>query len=166
MACGAEVGCGFYRAGRLLHWFTFRNGAAGIRPLAMPTIAGRLIEVAATFEGTRILIHVECEQNGQRRRELFVVEATGKLLGRFDSQHQQCNVGGACMAGRHVLMPTDAGVLRLSLEAQGLGSPTLFQDTAPYVSASDRLLTGLKRTLYVVSDVTITQLSILSPGGS
>jgi len=158
---GRHLGCGFYRAGRLMNWFMFFTDAAGRRPLAMPPLAPgeRVLAVSASLGRSRLAVQLETERQGTRRRSLRVFSATGSLLGEWNGD--QGPPGGACLVGRAVLLPTDDGLLRLALASHGLHKPVLFEDTEPFVSATDRLLQGPDHTVYVVGDVSITQLRLI-----
>ena len=48
-------------------------------------------------------------------------------------------VAGACAAGPHLFVPTDAGVARVAISGGVLVQTRVFAETAPLASAADRL---------------------------
>jgi len=48
-------------------------------------------------------------------------------------------LAGACAAGPHLLVPTDAGIVRVEIGGGGLVVGRRFPDTAPLVTAADDL---------------------------
>jgi hypothetical protein len=48
-------------------------------------------------------------------------------------------ITGACAAGPHLFVPTDDGIVRIEVVQQTIVQTRTFAETAPFVSAGDRL---------------------------
>ncbi len=185
---GPSFGLGFYRAGGLFVAFVFDGERRGVNDgVRLPPIGGRLLAAHATLSSSRAWLFLALERGGRVVHRALVVSRTGALLAASEAARDDGTwlgsvgaIRGACALGDALFAPTDAGVVRVELDATagpperareggpgGSGSERAsfkvrdFPDTAPFVHEGSRLLAGATG-LYVVGEREIVQLS-LSP---
>jgi hypothetical protein len=138
---GSRLGVGFYRAGGYAVGFVFRpeRGVLDDR-VALPAIRGQLVAAHATIGDDRAWLWLTCADAGRIATTCVVIGGDASVLAcaTLDAPWL-AGVPGACAAGPHLFVPTDVGVARIEI-AQGVIAPTrVFAETAPLISAADRL---------------------------
>lgn len=146
---GESFGAGCYRAGGYCVGFVFdpRRGVLDDR-LRLPPLPGEVVLVHGAAAADRVWLFFLLAHRGKLELRALVLGAGGILLA-----HQQlgpddpatpwhAGLGGACAIGPYLFVPTDAGVVRLELDAGGLALTRTFPETAPWVCAGDRLAPG------------------------
>lgn len=139
---GTRFGVGFYRAGGYAVGFTFRpdRGVLDDR-VALPRIRGQLVSAHATIGDDRAWLWLTCADGGRLATTCIVVDANSNVLATetVSDATWLAGIAGACAAGPFLFVPTDEGVTRIEI-VQGAITPTrVFAETAPLVSAADRL---------------------------
>jgi hypothetical protein len=138
---GDQLGVGFYRAGGYAVGFVFRPDRGGLDDrVAMPTLRGQLVDACATLGDDRAWLWLTLADAGRLTTTALVIDAHARTLacGTVDAPWL-AGVSGACAAGPHLFVPTDAGVVRVEISGGVLVQTRVFAETAPLVTAADRL---------------------------
>jgi hypothetical protein len=138
---GEQLGVGFYRAGGFAVGFVFRPDRGGLDDrVAMPRLRGQLVDACATLGDDRAWLWLTLADGGRLTTTAIVIDAHAQTLasGVVDAPWV-AGVAGACAAGPHLFVPTDAGVVRVEIAGGALVQTRVFAETAPLVSAADRL---------------------------
>ncbi|MBI5477967.1 MAG: hypothetical protein HY906_03880 [Deltaproteobacteria bacterium] len=177
--CGARFGFGLTRAGKLTLAFVFDAARPGINDrVKLPPMPGRLVRAACAFGGDLAWLFLSLEAGGKVLNRCVVIDATGATVAAAEAEAGDGSwlgaVGGHAAAGRMLLCPTDAGVVRVEPQGrvgtrrlcrrgpvaggaepcEGSAVATLqvtreFPDTEPFVHAGCRLVAGADG-LYVI----------------
>lgn len=159
---GERLGLGLYRAGGFQSAFLLRTGQAGLLPLALPPLEGRLVEADCVFDDGHALLSVRTELGGREANQLWLLGQDGRVRGHaagHDGLMFQSVRGRALLDGR-VVTATDSGLLALKLERGHLLEGTLFADTQSFVSAGDGLLAQPDGSLITVGPRELLQLAL------
>jgi hypothetical protein len=138
---GARLGVGFYRVGGFAAGFVFRADRGGLDDrVALPPLRGQLVAAHATIGDDRAWLWLTLAARGRLTTTAIVVGADAKLIavGEIDASWLD-GVAGACAAGPHLFVPTDAGIARIEVIAGALVQTRVFAETADIVSSNDRL---------------------------
>jgi len=139
---GSRLGVGFYRAGGYAVGFVFRpDGGVLDDRVALPAIRGQLLAAHATIGDDRAWLWLTCAEAGRLATTCVVIGGDARVLATatLDDAPWVAGIAGACAAGPHLFVPTDDGVARIEI-AQGVIAQTrTFAETAPLISAGDRL---------------------------
>jgi hypothetical protein len=138
---GGALGVGFYRAGGYAVGFVFRPDRGGLDDrVAMPRLRGQIIDASATLADDRAWLWLTLAEAGRIATTAIVIDAHARVLasGIVDASWV-AGVAGACAAGPHLFVPTDAGVVRVEISGGALVQTRVFAETAPLVCAADRL---------------------------
>lgn len=146
---GESFGAGCYRAGGYCVGFVFdpRRGLLDDR-LRLPPLPGEVVSVHGAAAADRVWMFFLLAHGGRLTLRALVLGAGGsllahQLLGPDDpATPWHAGLGGACAIGPYLFVPTDAGVVRLELDAGALTLTRTFPETAPWVCAGDRLVPG------------------------
>lgn len=160
---GERRAFGFYRAGGFTQGFIVEHGKAGLRPVQLPALAGRIADAHATFDDAHVLLHLIAEQGGVESGLLFLLSGDGSLLAQARgpaSDRIFKGVRGSAVLGGRVLRATDDGLLSLKADAGQLLEARLFSDSEPFVSSDVELLPAPDGSVHVVSSKEILQLSL------
>lgn len=168
---GPGFGLGFYRAGGLFVAFVFDGERRGLNDgVRLPPIGGRLLAAHATLSASRAWLFLALERAGRVVHRSAVVGRDGALLAVTEAARDDGSwlgsagaLHGACAVGDALFAPTDAGLVRVELDAAAhrVAKVRDFPDTAPFVHEGSRLLAGATG-LFVVGEHEIVQLT-LSP---
>lgn len=141
---GATTGAGWWRAGGYAVAFTFDPRRRGVDDRArLPALRGRIAAHGCVLGGDRAWLWWR-EADGARERVLVACVAGGALLGTTDAGADELDwaagLPGACAAGPHLFVPTDAGIVRVETDGAGRVAVTRrFTDSAPLVCSADTL---------------------------
>jgi hypothetical protein len=138
---GNTLGVGFYRAGGYVVGFVFRPDRGGLDDrVAMPRLRGQLVSACATLGDDRAWLWLTLADAGRIATTAIVIDAQARVLasGVIDAPWV-AGVAGACAAGPHLFVPTDAGVVRVEISGGALVQTRVFAETASLVCAADRL---------------------------
>jgi hypothetical protein len=142
---GEHLGVGLWRAGGYTRAFVFRPDRRGLCDgVALPPWRGRLVDVAGV-PGTDVgWLWWREAHAGADTLGCAAIAATGTLLGVATASAADpgwlAGVPGACAVGPALLVPTDAGVVRVEVGPAGPAITRAFPDTAPWVGAADTLV--------------------------
>lgn len=141
---GATLGVGLWRAGGYACAFVFRPDRRGLRDgVALPRIRGALLDVHAVVGGDRAWLWWREALAGRETVRLAAISAAGEVLGLAEAPGTDpgwlAGVPGACAAGPLLLVPSDAGVVRVEVTPAGVAVTRTFSETADVVSAGDSL---------------------------
>lgn len=139
---GTRLGIGLYRAGGYAVGFVFRpdRGVLDDR-VVLPKLRGQLVASHAVIGDDRAWLFATCADGGRLVTTCIVVGADASVLAAepLPDVTWLAGVGGACAAGPHLFVPTDDGVARVEVVQGAITATRLFAETAPLVSAADRL---------------------------
>jgi hypothetical protein len=141
---GTKLGVGFYRAGGYAVGFVFRpdRGTLDDR-VALPKIRGQLVDAHATVGDDRAWLWLTCADAGRLVTTCVVIGADASVLAtQIVDATWLAGLDGACAAGPHLFVPTDAGIARVEVVQGTLAQTRLFPETASLVGAGDRLALG------------------------
>ncbi|MCX5745979.1 MAG: hypothetical protein NT062_26165 [Proteobacteria bacterium] len=141
---GGKLGIGFYRAGGLAVGFVFRpdHGRLDDR-VVMPRLRGQLVDAHAVVGDDRAWLFLSCADAGRLVTTCVVVAADASVVATAALADVGWleGIAGACAAGPHLFVPTDAGLARIEASTTILQT-RLFVETASLVSSVDRLALG------------------------
>ncbi len=139
---GAKLGVGFYRAGSYAVGFVFRpeRGALDDR-VALPKLRGQLVDACAVLGPDRAWLFVTLADAGKLVTTCVVIAADARVLAAeaLADAAWLAGASGACAVGPHLFVPTDDGVARIEVVQGAIAHTRTFPETAPLVSAGDRL---------------------------
>ena len=139
---GEQLGIGFYRAAGYARGFVFHPGRGRLNDaIAMPRLCGQLVAAHATLGTDRAYLWLTLAGAGRITTTALVVDAHAHVLAceTLDAPWA-AGVAGACAAGSHLFVPTDDGIVRIEVVGGALVQTRSFPETAPLVTASDRLV--------------------------
>ncbi len=140
---GARRGAGWWRAGGYAVGFTFAPDRRGLDDRArLPAMRGHVLDRGCVLGDDRAWLWWR-EALAGREQVTVAVIGGGKLLAQAtapaDDLDWMAGLGGACAAGPHLLVPTDAGIVRVEIDGGALIVGRRFVETAPLVTAADDL---------------------------
>jgi hypothetical protein len=161
---GPRLGVGLTRAGQLTLAFVFDAARAGINDrVQLPPMPGRLVRTACAFGGDLAWLFLSLEVGPKVINRCVVVDAAGATLAAAEAENGDGSwlgaVGGQAAAGRLLLCPTDAGVVRVEPQGPTLAVTREFPDTEPFVHGGCRLVASAPG-LYVIDANQITLLRL------
>jgi hypothetical protein len=148
---GPSFGLALYTLGALPIPATFDPTRPGLDDRhTLAPIRGRIIRAGAQLSATHAWLFMLLERGPSLRLRLDVLGRDASVLGsaEFDAEDPASpdawirSLDGAAAVGSLLLVPTDAGIVRVELVG---GRPELtrsFPDTAPFVDAASSLLAG------------------------
>lgn len=148
---GPSFGLALYRIGALPIPATFDPARPGLNDgHALAPIRGRIIHAGAQLSSTHAWLFMLLERGPKLRLRLDLLGRDASVLGsaEFDAEDPGSShawirsLDGAAAVGELLLVPTDAGIVRIDPVG---GRPELtrsFPDTAPFVDAASSLLAG------------------------
>ncbi|HUP19874.1 MAG TPA: hypothetical protein VM778_07970 [Gemmatimonadota bacterium] len=144
---GAQFGLGYYRLQELTVTFVFHARARGLNDgVRVPRLTGQLVAAGAAFSDDFCWYFRETREQGRVARSLAVVAADGAVVATVASEDGDApwwaGLPGACAAGTHLFVPTDDGIVRLTVGDGAVRVTADFPDTEPFVSGGQRLLPG------------------------
>ncbi|PRQ07531.1 hypothetical protein [Enhygromyxa salina] len=155
---GPRFGLALYSVGALPIPATFDPTRPGLDDRhTLAPIRGRLVRAGAQLSATHAWLFMLLERGPSLRLRLDVLGRDGSVLGsaELDAEDPASrdawtrSLDGAAAVGSMLLVPTDAGIVRVELVG---GRPELtrsFPDTAPFVDAACSLLAGQAGLLIV-----------------
>jgi hypothetical protein len=147
---GDALGVGFYRAAGYARGFVFHPARGRLNDaVAMPRLRGQLVAAHATltavqggeYADQRAYLWLTLADAGRLVTTAMVVDAHARVLAceQLDAPWA-AGVAGACAIGSHLFVPTDDGIVRVEVVGSALAQTRSFPETAPLVTASDRLV--------------------------
>ena len=162
---GERFGFGFWRAREMTTGFVFdTEGASGLYDrVPLPPLRGEVVDAACWFADERCWFFAEFHEGGRALVRLDVVTRRGEVEASLETTVADtpwlAGFRGAAAAGAALLVPTDAGVVRVAVENGAVEARGAFPDTEPFVSAGDRLFAG-PDALWCVGRREVTKLVI------
>ena len=141
---GDKLGVGFYRAGGYAVGFMFKpdRGLLDDR-VALPKIRGQLVAAHATLGSDRAWLWLTTSEHGRLVTTCIVIAADTSILAtEVIDAPWVTGITGACAAGPHLFVPTDAGIARIEIQQGAIVHTRTFAETAPFVGSGDRLSLG------------------------
>ncbi|MFT3694293.1 MAG: hypothetical protein QM831_14195 [Kofleriaceae bacterium] len=139
---GERLGVGFYRAGGYAVGFTFRPDRGRLDDrVALPKLRGQLVDAHAICADDRAWLFIQLADRGQLVTHAIVIAANTEILAAdvlMDAPWLS-GISGACAAGPHLFVPTDAGIVRIEAQQGAIAQTRVFAETAPLVAAGDQL---------------------------
>lgn len=142
-----SLGAGWYRAGSYTVAFVFdpRRGVLDDR-VRLPALRGELVAAHAALAEERAWLWFTLAREGRLILAAAVLDRRGELIAAAelaaDEEPWHAGLAGACAHGPALFVPTDAGVVRVELDAGRLTVARTFPETAPWVCSADRLAIG------------------------
>jgi hypothetical protein len=124
-----------------------------------------LVDVAAWFDGKRVLFARAVDRGGRRVHELFVVARDGSVVasacGAPDEHAMFDTLGARCLAYGTMLCATDDGLLAVRIDAdrRALVPHRLFAETRGLVSTATCLVPGPGGSVYAARENEIVHIS-------
>jgi len=143
-----SLGIGFYRAAGYARGFVFHPQRGRLNDsVAMPRLRGQLVAAHATLASgqaagdARAYLWLTLAEAGRLATTAIVVDAHARVLAceQLDAPWA-AGVAGACAIGAQLFVPTDDGIVRVEVVGGALVQTRSFPETAPLVTASDRLV--------------------------
>jgi hypothetical protein len=156
---GDKFGFGFYRAAAFTVGFVFTADKGSLNDRVPLQIRGKLLDATCAIAGDRAWFFTATQEGPRTVHRCTVITAAGQVLATAEAAPGDGSwlggIRGGAAAGGMLLMPTDAGIVRVEVvtDPYGKGSlePTRFYpDTDPWVDSGSRLVVGADG-LYVVS---------------
>lgn len=138
----AKLGVGFYRAGGYAVGFVFRPDRGPLDDrVALPKLRGKLVDAHAVIGDDRAWLFLSLADGFRITTTCIVIGADATVLAAdtLADAPWLAGAGGACAAGPHLFVPTDAGVARVEVVQGAIVHTRTFAETAPLVGAGDRL---------------------------
>ena len=134
---GAQLGVGFYRAGGYAVGFVFHpeRGPLDDR-VTLPKIRGRLLSAHAVLAEDRAWLFLGA---GDATTCVVIARDSRVLASVTLSEPWLAGIAGACATGPYLFVPTDDGITRVEVIQQTVTATRVFAETAPLVTATDRL---------------------------
>jgi tRNA A-37 threonylcarbamoyl transferase component Bud32 len=137
-----KLGVGFYRAGGYAVGFVFRpdRGVLDDR-VTLPKLRGQLVDAHATIGADRAWLWLTTVDAGRLVTTCVVIGADAQVIASetLADSPWTAGIAGACAAGPHLFVPTDDGIARIEIVQGTITQTRTFAETAPLVSACDRL---------------------------
>lgn len=139
---GESLGVGFYRAAGYARGFVFRPDRGRINDsVALPRLRGQLVAAHATLAQDHAYLWLTLADAGRLTTTAIAVDAHARVLAcEVLDAPWAAGVAGACALGPHLFVPTDDGIVRVEVVGGALVQTRSFPETAPLVTASDRLV--------------------------
>ncbi len=144
---GPTFGIGFYRAGQITRAFVFDASRGTVRDdVRLPRINGEIVDATATIDREHAWLFLAINEGARVRHRCLVYTRDGACVASAEAERGDGtwlgSFGGALATGGVLLVPTDAGLVRISRDGGALRVTRDFPDTEPFVDASCRLLAG------------------------
>jgi hypothetical protein len=161
---GERFGFGFYRADRLAVAFVFDAERPGLKDtVRLPSLGGQLIDASAVFDEQRAWVFLAAQRSGRTAHQCVVVAADGEVLAVAEGEANDGTwlgtLRGQCAVGGALLVPTDAGVVRVEVKQGAITETRRFPETEPFVTHACQLFAG-QRGLFVVDTREIRALRL------
>lgn len=160
---GESFGFGYYRAGTLTVGFVFETTQSGLNDsVNLPRMPGTWVRSTATFSGDRCYFLLTALDAGKTSHHIVVLGRDGRLEAASQADPDAAwteGLHGACAVGSALLVPTDEGIVRLTIAGPDIVETGAFPDTEPFVDAGCYLL-ATEDGLVVVSDQGVDRLVI------
>lgn len=161
---GPSFGFGITRAAQLSSAFIFQTKTRGLNDtVKLPPLRGKLVDAHAVFTKDRCWFFVATQEGASLMHRCHVVKSDGTIEASAEAEAGSDawlgQIRGGAAAGMFLLMPTDAGVVRVEIRAGQLVVAKAYPDTEPFVQSNARLFIG-SDGLYVVSQKEIVRLVI------
>lgn len=162
----STLGFGLSRLGTLAMAFVFDPRHRGLNDsIHVPPMPGHLLQVTCKLAQDRCWLLWSSTEHGQLWRHAAVILANGTVVATLraaaDTVPWLDAVSGALAVGAGLLVPTDAGIVRVEVEQGQIALSKTFPDTEPFVDATSTLLAG-PQGLYVVRNWQIHLLTMQS----
>lgn len=158
---GDTFGVGFYAAGRLQVGFVFDSRRRGLDDrVALEPLRGTLAEAYCALSQSRAWLFLREAIGPAMESRLCVIDRGGHRIATAAAPEfpWAAGIAGACAVGDVLLVPTDAGIIRLETDAGTIRISRTFDDTAPHLDAATTLCTD-GNTLYAVDADRVTALN-------
>ena len=144
---GESLGFGFYRAAELSNFFVFHPARHGLNDsIRLPGIRGQLVDSTCVFGEDRIWFFTSTQEGKQAVNRCQLLDGQGALLASAQAVPGDGTwlgtIRGACAARDFLLVPTDDGVVRVSLTGGSLDVVKEYPDTHRFVDAGSNLFIG------------------------
>ncbi|MCC6812062.1 MAG: hypothetical protein IT381_31865 [Deltaproteobacteria bacterium] len=141
---GSRFGLGVYRAGELAVGYVFSPNKRGLVDSLRPAcIRGRVLEMGCVL-GELGWLSVAREVAGARVDACILIDPRGQTLAAVEGDARDLPWLASAKLGAAVdhalLVPTDAGVVRVEATGGTLAVTRVFSDTEPFVDAGCRLI--------------------------
>jgi len=137
----ARGGVGFYRVGALTVGVSFDVERGGLADaLRLPPIVGTLVTADAAIADDHAWLGWRTEQRGRLTTTIVLVVAGAvRAIHVGDGDDWMAGFPGACAVGTALLVPTDAGIVRVEASGGALTVTRTFTATAELCTAADAL---------------------------
>ncbi len=163
---GRTFGFGFYRAGEITIGFVFDANRRGIRDdVVLPRIRGQVIDATALFTSERCWFLLATHEEGRIRHRCTVLRRDGSVEATIVVEptdgHWLAHIHGHAAAGESLLVATDDGIVRATVDAGTIGVTATFPDTQGLVGGGTSLVAA-PDALYAVEGERVISLRWLT----
>jgi len=161
---GADMGFGFYRAGRLTVAFVFDPERRGMNDsVTLPALPGGIIDTECVFGAGRCWFLFTMRSGGRVTNHCLVILANGTVSAQAEAEAGDNSwlgsIHGHCAAASFLLAATDEGIVRVESQGRALAAMRRFEATEGVVQRDDLLLPA-PNGLYVVNQQEIRLLRL------
>jgi hypothetical protein len=144
---GERLGFGLYRAGSLSVAFVFDTARPGLADtVRLPYPAGQILGYEVVLGEDRVWVLFAARSAGRTLHIAARLCPDGSIDATARAEAGDGSwlgvLGGKCAVGRSLLVPTDAGVVKVEERAGDLVEARRFADTEPFVTAASALHAG------------------------
>ncbi|MDR0859826.1 MAG: hypothetical protein LBO09_02335 [Candidatus Peribacteria bacterium] len=146
---GDSFGFGMYKVGHILQGFLFEKGRSVINDsVQLPFIKGEIIDAKCYLSSTRAWLLLATKDQAKYVNRAIVLNEQGKVLADITNENGDYpwleQIKGKSATAGFLFCPTDEGIVRVGLDANGELEMKVFSDTAPYVNQYSQLIVSPK----------------------
>ena len=162
---GDSLGFGFYRAGGLSRFFSFRTDVRGLNDnIKIPTLKGQIIDTTCVFSKENIWFLISTREGGKTINYCYLIDNKGVLRASYSSSENGGDwlesIRGKCAIGNMLFCPTDDGMVRVEPNGTILEVTKQFTDTTRFIDSQSQLLPGKNGILTINSNQTIWNIQM------
>jgi len=162
---GDRHGFGFYRAGGLSRFFSFRTDVRGLNDdIKIPNLKGQIIDTTCVFSKDYTWFLVSAREGGKTINSCYLIDNKGVLRASHSSPENAGDwlesIRGKCAIGNMLFCPTDDGMVRVEPNGTMLEVTTQFTDTTRFIDSQSQLLPGKNGILTINSHQNIWNIQM------
>ncbi|MEI6118056.1 MAG: hypothetical protein WCP92_02080 [bacterium] len=161
---GDKFGFGMYKAGNILQGFIFDSSSKVINDnVNLPFIKGQVIDAKSYISDSLVWVMIATKDQNKYINHCIVLDRQGKVITHLHeettSQNWLSHIKGKAAVANYLFCPTDDGILRVGIDANGNVETKVFVDTENHVNEQSSLLVS-PMGIYVIKRNKILLVSI------
>ncbi len=142
---GDVFGFGMYKAGNILQGFVFESSSKVINDnINLPFIKGQIIDAKTYISDSFAWVMIATKDQSKYINHCIVINRQGKVLTHINNDISEeiwlSHIKGKSAVGNYLFCPTNDGIARISIDANGNIETKVFVDTENYVNEQSSLL--------------------------